>query len=208
MTAMDRIVNILKMALRFVEFCDRLYALASFINLAVFIKQGTSSITQANTVQSASACFQCKCNSPTHKTPESSISPWWTATWYGKSIKWSSKTFSHTCTSSLALGSKMSSTFTHIWGLRIRKINRGACFAETFPLWPLGLSRVAIFAVFIAPKMPKVKRPTVKSVANMLIIGLPSMLDFIYFTLIMPHFWMHLNLTRFSLVYLKSPQTE
>ena len=98
----------------------------------------------------------------------------------------------------------MSSTFTHIWALKIRKIKRGACFAGMFPLWPSGLSLVAIFAVFIAPKMPKVKRQTAKSVANMLIIGLPSMLDFIYFTLIMSHFWMHLNLTRLSLAYLKA----
>jgi hypothetical protein len=96
----------------------------------------------------------------------------------------------------------MSSIFTLIWGLRIRKIKRGVCFAGMFPLWPSGLSRVAIFAVFIAPKMPKVKRPTAKSVANMLIIGLPSMLDFIYFTLFMPHFWMHLNLIRLHLTRL------
>jgi hypothetical protein len=99
----------------------------------------------------------------------------------------------------------MSSTFTPIWGLRIRKIKRGACFAGMFPLWPSGLNRVAIYAVFIAPKMPKVKRPTAKSVANMLIIGLPSMLDFIYFTQFYASFLDAFKFNSPSLAYLKSP---
>ena len=42
MTAYDKFVSIIKKLLQITSLCDKLYALASFLNLAIFIKQGNS----------------------------------------------------------------------------------------------------------------------------------------------------------------------
>ncbi len=42
MTAYDKFVSIIKKLLQLTSLCDKLYALASFLNLAIFIKQGNS----------------------------------------------------------------------------------------------------------------------------------------------------------------------
>jgi hypothetical protein len=41
MTAYDELITIIKKLLHLTSFCDKLYALASFLNLAIFIHQGT-----------------------------------------------------------------------------------------------------------------------------------------------------------------------
>ena len=74
MTKWSKIVSVLKKILSLISFIDKIYALANFVNLAVFIKQGTINLIKENIAQSHNEFYQCRCNLSIHKIHVCSIS--------------------------------------------------------------------------------------------------------------------------------------